>query len=71
MARTVINLRDDLIQQARRLTGLKRKVDIVNQALALLVEQRKSYRAVRALRGNVRFRVTGSELLRERHAAHR
>ncbi len=33
MSRTVIDLDDDLIKRARKLTGLKKKVDIVNKAL--------------------------------------
>jgi len=71
MARTVVNLRDDLVARARRVTGLSRKVDIVNEALRVLVEQGEAYRALRALRGRVRFRGTGADALRERHASHR
>jgi Arc/MetJ family transcription regulator len=67
MARTVINLRDDLIARARRLTGLRRKVEIVNAALEAFVEQHEAYRGLRALRGKVRFRAPSSVLLRERH----
>jgi Arc/MetJ family transcription regulator len=37
--RTVVNIDDDLLDRARRATGLKRKVDVVNHALARLVEQ--------------------------------
>ncbi len=66
-----IDLRDDLVERARRLTGLKGKVDVVNEGLLALVEREQSYRAVEALRGKVRFRVTGAELLRARHGSHR
>jgi Arc/MetJ family transcription regulator len=71
MARTVVNLRDDLVQRARRLTGLKRKVDVVNAGLAALVEREQAHRALRRLRGRGGFRVTGDELLRERHGSRR
>ena len=37
MARTNINLDDDLIRKARKLTRLKTKREIVNKALELLV----------------------------------
>lgn len=38
MSRMVIDLDDDLIQKARELTGLKKKVDIVNKALEEFVQ---------------------------------
>ncbi len=38
MSRTVINLDDDLIARARRVMGVKRKVDIVNKALEEFVQ---------------------------------
>ena len=39
--RTVVDINDEMLERARRLTGLKKKVDIVNYALAKLVEQRE------------------------------
>lgn len=71
MARTVVDLRDDLIARARRLTGMQRKVEIVNAALETFVEQQEVYRRLRSLQGKVRFRASSSMLLRERHGAHR
>lgn len=41
MARTVINLDDKLVREAMRRTGLKRKVDVVNEGLRVLVAQRR------------------------------
>jgi len=38
MSRTVIDLDDDLIRRARKLMGLKKKVDIVNKALEEFVQ---------------------------------
>jgi Arc/MetJ family transcription regulator len=69
--RTVIDLRDDLVERAKKLTGLRRKVDVVNEALRLLVEHEEAYRGLRRLRGRIHFARTGAELLRERHGAHR
>ncbi len=69
--RTVVNLNDNLVERARRLTGLKRKVDIVNEALRALVDQGEAYRSLRRLRGKIRFRGTSAQLLRERHGSHR
>jgi Arc/MetJ family transcription regulator len=39
--RTVVDINDEMLERARRLTGLKKKVDIVNYALEKLVEQRE------------------------------
>jgi Arc/MetJ family transcription regulator len=55
MARTVVNLRDDLVAQAMRYTGLRRKVDVVNEGLRVLVAQRKLARLFRQLRGRVEW----------------
>lgn len=41
MARTVINLNDRLLKKAQQLTGLKKKVDVVNLALERLVRQKE------------------------------
>ena len=38
MSRTVINLNDELMKKAMRLTGLKKKVDVINKALEEFVE---------------------------------
>lgn len=41
MGRTVVNLNDQLFKRAQRLTGLKKKVDVVNLALERLVRQKE------------------------------
>lgn len=41
MARTLINLNDRLLRKAQRLTGLKKKVAVVNLALERLVRQKE------------------------------
>ena len=55
MARTVVNLDDKLVRAAMRYTGLRRKVDVVNEGLRTLVEQRKLERLFDSLRGRVRW----------------
>ena len=41
MARTVVDLNDRLLKKAQRLTGLKKKVDVINLALEHLVRQKE------------------------------
>ncbi len=38
MSRTTIDLNDELMEKAKRLTGLKKKVDVINKALEEFVE---------------------------------
>ena len=38
MSRTVLDLDDDLVRQAGKLMGLKKKVDIINKALEEFVQ---------------------------------
>ena len=54
MSRTVVNLKDDLIRKGRRLTGLKKKVEVVNLALEELVRQKEA-RKILDLAGKVRW----------------
>lgn len=53
MSRTVVNLKDDLIRKGRRLTGLKKKVEIVTLALEELVRQKEA-RKILDLAGKVK-----------------
>jgi Arc/MetJ family transcription regulator len=53
MARTVVNLDEKLLRRALRLTGLKKKVHVVNLALSVLVRQREQL-GIRSLRGKLR-----------------
>ncbi|MEW6218024.1 MAG: type II toxin-antitoxin system VapB family antitoxin [Thermodesulfobacteriota bacterium] len=52
MARTVLNIDDALYDRAKRLTGLKKKVDVVTCALKHLIEQ-KELEGILELRGKV------------------
>lgn len=52
MARTVLNIDEEVFEKAQRLTGLRKKVDVVNYALRKLVEQ-KEVEKILELRGKV------------------
>ena len=66
MSRTVVNLNDDLVREAQRLTGVKKKVEIVNLALAELV-RRKGARRILELAGKVRWVGNLKEMRRDRN----
>ena len=55
MARTLVNLNEALLQQAMQYTGMRRKVDVVNEGLRTLVQQRKTERLFDSLRGRVHW----------------
>lgn len=55
MSRTVVDLRDDLVQKAQRLTGVTKKVELVNFALEHLIQQ-KEIEKILALKGKVPWR---------------
>ncbi|MCL4819120.1 MAG: type II toxin-antitoxin system VapB family antitoxin [Vicinamibacteria bacterium] len=52
--RTNIVLDEELVREARRLTGLRTKRAVVDEALKLLVRTRRR-RSLLALKGRVRF----------------
>lgn len=54
MSRTVVDLRDDLVTKAQRLTGLTKKVEIVNFALERLIQQ-KELEEILTLKGSVQW----------------
>ena len=65
MSRTVVDLRDDLIQRASRLTGLTKKVEIVNLALERLIQQ-KELEDLLKLKGSVQWVGNLKEMRRNR-----
>jgi Arc/MetJ family transcription regulator len=65
MARTIINLNDRLLKQAQRLTGLKKKVDVVNLALERLVRQ-KEIEKVLELPGHIEWEGDLKEMRKNR-----
>jgi Arc/MetJ family transcription regulator len=54
MSRTVVDLRDDLVRRAQKLTGLTKKVEIVNLALERLVKQ-EELEEILALKGKIQW----------------
>ena len=54
MSRTVVDLRDDLVRRAQKLTGLTKKVEVVNFALERLIQQ-KEVEEVLNLKGSVEW----------------
>lgn len=54
MARTVVNLDEELLKRAMRLSGQKKKVRIVNWGLEVLVRHLEQLE-IRELRGKVRW----------------
>jgi Arc/MetJ family transcription regulator len=54
MSRTVIDIENDVLKKAQKLTGIQKKVDIVNYALKKLVEQ-KEIEKILELKGKVKW----------------
>lgn len=65
MSRTVVDLRDDLVRKAQKLTGMTKKVDVVNLALQNLVRQ-KEIEGILRLRGAVRWEGNLKRMRRNR-----
>lgn len=62
--RTNIVLDDELLEDARRLTGIATKRELVNEALRLLVQVRQQEAALKALRGSVKWEGDLQEMRR-------
>ena len=69
MSRTVIDIEDDVLKKAQRLTGISKKVDIVNYALKRLVEQ-KAIEQVLELKGKIQWEGDLAEMRRGRSGTH-
>ncbi len=54
MSRTVIDIENNVLKKAQKLTGIQKKVDIVNYALRKLVEQ-KEIEKILELKGKVKW----------------
>jgi Arc/MetJ family transcription regulator len=65
MSKTVLNLDDKLVQRAKKLTGIKKKVHLVNAALQCLVRQ-KEIESIRRLRGKIHWEGNLEEMRRGR-----
>ncbi len=65
MARTVIDIDEEIFARAQKLTGLRKKVDLVNYALKKLVEQ-KEIEKILDLKGKVWWEGDLEETRRDR-----
>lgn len=65
MARTVIDIDEEIFAKAQRLTGLRKKVDVVNYALQKLVEQ-KEIEKILDLKGKVKWEGDLDEMRKDR-----
>ncbi len=61
MSRTVINIEDDVLKKALKLTGIKKKVDVVNLAIRKLVEQ-KEIEKILELKGKIKWEGNFEEM---------
>ena len=65
MSRTVVDLRDDLVHKLQKMTGLKKKVDLVNYALERLAAQ-KELEKISTLKGKIRWEGNLKQMRRDR-----
>jgi len=68
MSRTVIDIQDDLLKKAQKLTGISKKVEIVNYALKRLLEQKEIEHFLK-LRGRVKREGDLKEMRKERRGS--
>lgn len=66
MARTVIDIDEEVLKRAKELTGLRKKVDVVNFALRKLVEQQE-IEQILELEGKVTWEGDLHEMRKDRH----
>ena len=69
MSRTVIDIEDELLKRAQELTGLDKKVDIVNYAIRKLVEQ-KEIEKILDLKGKIQWEENLEEMRKGRSGYH-
>ncbi|MDA8163782.1 MAG: type II toxin-antitoxin system VapB family antitoxin [Desulfobacteraceae bacterium] len=69
MARTVIDIDEEMLARAQQLTGLRKKVEVVNFAVKKLVEQ-KEIEKILDLRGKVAWEGDLDEMRKDRHGCH-
>lgn len=65
MSRTVIDIEDKLLKKAQKLTGINKKVEIVNYAIRKLVEQ-KEIEKIFKLKGKVKWEGNLEEMRKGR-----
>lgn len=65
MSRTVIDIEDKFLKKAQKLTGINKKVEIVNYAIKKLVEQ-KEIEKILNLKGKVKWEGNLEEMRKAR-----
>lgn len=65
MSRSVIDIDDELLDMARKLTGLTKKTDIMKLALDALVRE-KNIERIRELRGSIHWDGDLGEMRKDR-----
>jgi len=65
MSKTVVDLKDELVERAKKLTGLTKKVEIVNYALERLVRQ-KEIEEILKLEGTIAWNGNLRQMRRDR-----
>lgn len=65
MARTVVDLDEKLVREARKLTGLTKKVELVNFALKRLIQQ-KELEGILQLKGKVAWQGNLQQMRKDR-----
>lgn len=65
MSRTVIDIEDTMLKKAQELTGINKKVDIVNLALRKFVEQ-KEIEKILNLKGKIKWEGNLEEMRKGR-----
>jgi len=68
MARRVIDIDEKVLAQALQLSGLRKKVDVVNYALRKLVEQQEIEQILN-LKGNIQWEGDLEQMRKDRHGA--
>ena len=68
MARRVIDIDEKVLAQALQLSGLRKKVDVVNYALRKLVEQQEIEQILN-LKGKIQWEGDLEQMRKDRHGA--
>jgi len=68
MTRTIIDIQDDLLKKVQKVTGITKKVKIVNYALKRLLEQKEMERVLE-LQGKVRWDSNIEEMRMDRQGS--
>jgi Arc/MetJ family transcription regulator len=65
MSRTLIDIDDELLEKAKKATGMKKKVEVVNFALDSLIKQ-KNIEKILELKGKIHWEGDLGEMRKDR-----